>query len=106
DGGVFTSTDGGKSFTDTKNVGVVSIIPYSITANPKQSKSSIMGLQDNGTFTSNGAGWDQTIGGDGFGVGWSQATGAHALGSIYFEDIQHANGNPRSEEHTSELQSR
>lgn len=94
DGGLFTSTDGAKSFTDTKNVGVVSIIPYSLAVNPKQPKSNIMGLQDNGTFTSNGASWDQTIGGDGFGTGWSQANGNHALGSIYFNDIQHANGNP------------
>jgi len=94
DGGLFTSTDGGKSFTDTKNVGVVSIIPYSIISNPQQSKSNIMGLQDNGTFTSNGASWNQTIGGDGIGVGWSQANGKHALGSVYFEFILHANGNP------------
>ena len=93
DGGLFTSTDGAKSFTDTKNVGVVSIIPYSLISNPTQTSSNIMGLQDNGTFTSVGTSWNQTIGGDGFGVGWSQANGAHALGSIYFEDIQHANGN-------------
>jgi hypothetical protein len=96
DGGLFTSTDGAKSFTDTKNVGVVSIIPYSIISNPQQSKSNIMGLQDNGTFTSVGSAWNQTIGGDGFGAGWSQANGAHALGSVYFEFILHANGNPIS----------
>ena len=94
DGGLFTSTDGGKSFTDTKNVGVVSIIPYSLISTAKYPKTNIMGLQDNGTFSSNGASWNQTIGGDGFGVGFSQANAAHALGSIYFEDIQHATGNP------------
>ena len=94
DGGLFTSTDGGKSFTDTKNVGVVSIIPYSLISSPKYPKTNIMGLQDNGTFTSNGASWNQTVGGDGFGVGFSQANSNHALGSVYFEDIQHAPGNP------------
>ena len=98
DGGLFTSTDGGASFTDTKNVGVVSIIPYSLISNPQQSKSNIMGLQDNGTFSSQGAAWNQTIGGDGFGVGWSQANGNHALGSVYFEDIQHANGAPLNQQ--------
>jgi|tagenome__1003787_1003787.scaffolds.fasta_scaffold20939793_1 hypothetical protein len=94
DGGLFTSTDGAKSFTDTKNTGVVSIIPYSIMSTPGQTKSNIMGLQDNGTFTSVGSSWNQTIGGDGFGTGWSQANGKHALGSVYFEFILHANGNP------------
>src|SRR3954468_2468664 len=41
DGGLFTSTDGGKTFTDTKNVGVISILPYSIMSNPQQTKSNI-----------------------------------------------------------------
>jgi photosystem II stability/assembly factor-like uncharacterized protein len=94
DGGLFTSTDGSKTWTDTKNVGVISIIPYSIMGNPFNSKANIMGLQDNGTFTSQGTAWNQTIGGDGFGAGWSQATGAHALGSVYDELIQHATGTP------------
>ena len=98
DGGLFTSTDGGKSFTDTKNVGVVSILPYSIISNPQQTKTNIMGLQDNGTFSSQGTAWNQTIGGDGFGVAWSQANGNHALGSVYFEDIQHANGAPLNQQ--------
>jgi hypothetical protein len=75
-------------------VGVVSIIPYSLISNPQHPKDNIMGLQDNGTFTSVGNTWNQTIGGDGFGAGWSQANGKHALGSVYFEFILHANGNP------------
>jgi photosystem II stability/assembly factor-like uncharacterized protein len=98
DGGLFTSTDGAKTFTDTKNVGVVSIIPYSIISNPLNSKANIMGLQDNGTFSSQGAAWNQTIGGDGFGVGWSQATGAYALGSVFDEDIQQATGSPLNQQ--------
>src|SRR3954468_5885345 len=98
DGGLFTSTNGGGSFTDTRNEGVVSFIPYSIMSTPAQSKSNIMGLQDNGTFSSQGSAWNQTIGGDGFGVAWSQANGNHAMGSVYFEDIQHANGAPLNQQ--------
>ncbi len=98
DGGLFTSTDGAKTFTDTKNVGVVSIIPYSIISNPLNSKANIMGLQDNGTFSSQGAAWNQTIGGDGFGVAWSQANGAYAMGSVYQEDIQVAAGAPLNQQ--------
>src|SRR4051812_14020217 len=98
DGGFFTSTDGGKSFTDTRNEGIVSILPYSIISNPAYSKSNIMGLQDNGTFSSFGTAWNQTIGGDGFGVGWSQANGAYALGSVYQEAIQQATGAPLNQQ--------
>jgi photosystem II stability/assembly factor-like uncharacterized protein len=98
DGGFFTSTDGGNSFTDTRNEGVVSLLPYSIISNPAQPKSNIMGLQDNGTFSSQGTAWNQTIGGDGFGVGWSQANGAYALGSVYQEAIQQATGAPLNQQ--------
>jgi len=75
DGGLFVSNDGGSTWDYRKNVGIVSHLVYALTTNPNSPNSTIVGLQDNGTRVreSNTTIYDQTRGGDGFGVGTSQA---------------------------------
>ena len=89
DGGLFTSLDDGKSWDDDRNEGVVSLLGYTINSNPQRPETSIMGLQDNGTFVRHGGSnvWEQPIGGDGFGAAWSQANDDIVLGSVEFSDI-------------------
>jgi len=92
DGGLTVSTDEGLSWDDTKNRGLVTHQVYAITSNPTSGNTSsvLMGLQDNGTHVRLGATsvFDQTFGGDGLGVAWSQANNAISMtttpmGSIY-----------------------
>jgi len=75
DGGVFVSDDGGASWDDGKNEGIVSTLAYSIATSPHSSGISIIGTQDNGTFTrvAGTSFWEQTAGGDGIGTAWSKA---------------------------------
>jgi hypothetical protein len=89
DGGLFTSVDGGKSWDDDRNEGIVSLLGYTINSNPQRPETSIMGLQDNGTFVRRGGStvWEQPIGGDGFGAAWSQANDDIVLGTVEFSDI-------------------
>ncbi len=89
DGGLFTSQDGGKSWDDDRNEGVVSLLGYTINSNPQRPETSIMGLQDNGTFVRRGGSkvWEQPIGGDGFGAAWSQANDDVVLGTVEFSQI-------------------
>jgi hypothetical protein len=89
DGGLFTSMDGGASWDDDRNEGVVSLLGYTINSNPQRPETSIMGLQDNGTFVRRGGSkvWEQPIGGDGFGAAWSQANDDIVLGTVEFSDI-------------------
>jgi hypothetical protein len=89
DGGLFTSLNGGKSWDADRNEGVVSLLGYSISSNPQRPETSIMGLQDNGTFVRRRGSevWEQPIGGDGFGAAWSQANDDIVLGTVEFSDI-------------------
>jgi photosystem II stability/assembly factor-like uncharacterized protein len=89
DGGLFLSDDGGRTFADKHNDGLVTTIGYTIQSNPTHPASTIVGNQDNGTFVrwGNNDIWEQPLGGDGIGVGWSQATDAIALGSFEFSVI-------------------
>jgi photosystem II stability/assembly factor-like uncharacterized protein len=75
DGGLFVSNDGGASWDDGKNEGVVSTLAYSIATSPQSPAISIIGTQDNGTFAHvpNTTFWEQTLGGDGIGTAWSKA---------------------------------
>ena len=75
DGGLFVSNDGGASWDDGKNEGIVSTLAYSIATSPHTPAISIIGTQDNGTFTrvSGTSFWEQTAGGDGIGTAWSKA---------------------------------
>lgn len=89
DGGLFVSPDGGATWANSKNVGLVTHLAYSVTSNPTVPSSVIAGLQDNGTRVRVGSStiYDQTIGGDGFGVGTSQANNLVTLGSVYNDNI-------------------
>ena len=86
DGGIFVSIDGGKTFDDSKNTGLVTILGYTIASTPTHPASTSVGTQDNGTFVRWGDTdvWEQPVGGDGFGTGWSQANDAVVLGSVEF----------------------
>jgi hypothetical protein len=94
DGGLFISDDGGTTWSDRKNIGLVDHLDYSLATSGADPSSIITGLQDNGTrLRINGSGvFNQTSGGDGFGVGWSQANGGAVLGSyvdnsIYYSSV-------------------
>jgi photosystem II stability/assembly factor-like uncharacterized protein len=85
DGGIFISKDGGKSFDSSKNRGIVSLLTQTIISTPRRADSAISGLQDTGTrarFKGSDT-WNQVFGGDGEGVGWSQANNAVTLASTY-----------------------
>jgi len=75
DGGLFVSNDGGATWDDGRNEGIVSTLAYSIATSPHTPSISIIGTQDNGTFTRvpDTTFWEQTAGGDGVGTAWSRA---------------------------------
>ncbi|MET3120241.1 hypothetical protein AAKU64_004489 [Undibacterium sp. GrIS 1.8] len=92
DGGLFISDDGGTTWNDRKNIGLVDHLTYSLATSGTDASSVITGLQDNGTrLRINGSGvFNQTSGGDGFGVGWSQATGKAVIGSYVGNSIYYS----------------
>lgn len=96
DGGLFTSDDGGNTFSDSRNTGLVTILGYSIASTPTHPASTSVGTQDNGTFVrwGNNSIWEQPLGGDGIGTGWSQANDNIILGSFEFSFI--ANNDKRN----------
>jgi hypothetical protein len=96
DGGLFVSSDEGATWTDRKNLGLVDHLLYALTTSGVDPSSVLTGLQDNGTrLRLNGTGvFNQTYGGDGFGVGWSQANGGAVLGSYVYNWIYHASVAP------------
>jgi photosystem II stability/assembly factor-like uncharacterized protein len=89
DGGVFTSDDGGRTFSSQKNDGMASYLIYAMTGNPRHPDDVIIGLQDNGTRWRVGptGTYNQVFGGDGFGVGWSQSNDLVSLASVYYSFI-------------------
>ncbi len=89
DGGLFVSTDGGGSFSSQKNDGISSYLIYALTGNPKHPDDVLIGLQDDGTRWREGptGTYNQVLGGDGFGVGWSQAVDRASLATIYYSFI-------------------
>ena len=97
DGGVFYSDDAGKSFSDSANQGIVTALIYSLAVGPVHSDNTLIGLQDNGTlFRVNKGTYTGSIGGDGFGTGWSQANDDISMGSLYYLDIRRWKSNPPS----------
>ncbi len=96
DGGLFTSTNGGSTWDDTKNKGLVNHLIYAMTSNPGTAGSVLTGLQDNGTRLRVGTTsvFNQTYGGDGFGVTWSQANNAASMGSYVANSIYRCTTNP------------
>jgi photosystem II stability/assembly factor-like uncharacterized protein len=96
DGGMFTSDDGGATFSSQKNDGMSSYLIYALTGNPKHADDVLIGLQDNGTRWRVGptGTYNQVFGGDGFGVAWSQADDLVSLGSVYYSFIIRNRRNP------------
>ncbi|MGE5813101.1 MAG: WD40/YVTN/BNR-like repeat-containing protein [Acidobacteriota bacterium] len=98
DGGIFVSTDGGRQFSSQKNDGISSNLIYALISNPKHPDDVLIGLQDDGTRLRVGPTntFNQVFGGDGFGVGWSQANDAVALACFYYSAIIRTRNNPPS----------
>lgn len=96
DGGIFVSSNGGTSFDDSKNEGIVAELMYSITASGGNPAFILSGTQDNGTLLRlpNQTTWNGTLGGDGIGTGWSQANDAVTLGTFPYSRILRATNNP------------
>jgi hypothetical protein len=86
DGGLFVSNDGGASWDDGKNEGIVTELAYSIAVSPNNPQFTIIGTQDNGTFSrvANTQIWEQTLGGDGIGTAWSHAPVTHDVAFASF----------------------
>jgi len=90
DGGIFASSNGGTTFTDTLNEGIASHLVYQVGSSPANRNAVIVGLQDNGTRVRDGSTsvFNQTIGGDGFGCNINRSNANLMLGSLYYERIQ------------------
>ncbi len=89
DGGIFVSYDGGNTFDSTKNTGIVSLLAQTIIGTPKREDSALIGLQDTGSRARVGGSkvWNQVLGGDGEGQGWSQANNAVTISTAQFDYI-------------------
>ncbi len=99
DGGLFTSTNGGTTWDDTKNNGLVNHLVFALAANPGVAGSALVGLQDNGTRIRFGttSTFNQVRGGDGFGVAWAQSDtspNAVSLSSYVYNAIQRSTTSP------------
>ena len=95
DGGLFTSTDGGATWDNSKNNGIVTHLIYSLAVQPSISGSALIGLQDNGTRIRRAGStlYDQVEGGDGFGVGWAPGSGV-SLQSYTYNQLRRATTSP------------
>ena len=89
DGGIFRSGDGGATWSDGLNVGIVSHLLYNIGSSLANANAVIGGMQDNGTRVRVGTSttFNQTIGGDGFGTDVNAANAQLMLGSLYYTRI-------------------
>jgi hypothetical protein len=94
DGGVFVSTDGGASFEFDKNDGIVSMLAQTVISSPKTQQSLISGMQDTGTRARLGSSsiFNQVTGGDGEGVGWSQANNLVSIATVQNGFVRRSTG--------------
>ena len=78
-----------EQFGKQKNDGISSSLIYALTGNPKHPDDVLIGLQDDGTRWREGptGTYNQVLGGDGFGVGWSQAVDRASLATVYYSFI-------------------
>jgi photosystem II stability/assembly factor-like uncharacterized protein len=83
DGGIFVSTNGGNSFDFQKNKGIVSWLAQTVISSTAYPQSLLLGMQDTGTRArlNSTSVFNQVTGGDGEGVGWSQANNLVTLTS-------------------------
>lgn len=81
DGGIFVSGDDGATWDFSKNDGIVSFLAQTVASSGKNPQDFIIGLQDTGSRARLGASsfFNQVSGGDGEGVGWSQANNAYTV---------------------------
>jgi hypothetical protein len=100
DGGMSVSFDAGKSFQNNVNEGLVTHLIYAMANGTKDTDNILIGLQDNGTRyrRSNSTVYNGSIGGDGFGVTWSQANNGISMGSYVFCDIRRFTQNPPNQQ--------
>ena len=100
DGGISVTFDGGKSFQNNVNEGLVTHLIYAMANGTKDTDNILIGLQDNGTRyrRSNSTVYNGSIGGDGFGVAWSQANNGISMGSYVFNDIRRFTQNPPNQQ--------
>ena len=94
DGGLFITKDGGASFETGKNTGIVSMLTQTVASSPDRADTVLSGLQDDGVRARVGQStdWDQIFGGDGEGVGASQANTRTAIISGYYLNIYGIHG--------------
>jgi hypothetical protein len=94
DGGIFVSSDGGASFDFTKNKGLDTQLAQTVMSSSMNPQTFGLGMQDTGTRVRMGSSgfFNQVTGGDGEGVGWSQANNAVTLTSAAFGEVFHSPG--------------
>ena len=100
------ATTAAATFSSQKNDGMSSYLIYAMTGNPKHRDDVLIGLQDNGTRWRVGptGTYNQVFGGDGFGVGWSQAEDEISLASRLL--LVHHPQSAQSAEHAEQVGSR
>ena len=96
DGGLSISTDGGTTWDNSKNRGLVDQLLYSLSASAVHPEQTLIGLQDLGTRFRVGDStvWNQVFGGDGMGTGWSQRNDNASFCSVQFDRYAHCINNP------------
>jgi hypothetical protein len=96
DGGLFISLDGGTTFDSTRNENLTTHLFYTVAVTPSFPDQIHGGLQDNGTRVKKAGTtvYNQTIGGDGVGAGWSQANSNTAIGSVQQSPRRNLTGVP------------
>ncbi|TFW33626.1 WD40/YVTN/BNR-like repeat-containing protein [Massilia horti] len=96
DGGLFVSYDEGVNWNNQKNTGLVDHLIYAMATSGADPKSVLVGMQDNGTRIRSGntGVFNESYGGDGFGVGWSQSGNVTVLGSSTYGFIVYSQKDP------------
>ena len=84
DGGLFTSTDDGTTWSSDKNNGLQTFLTYSLTSTPGFPEAVLAGFQDTGSRIRKGNTkiYNESFGGDGTGTGWSQRDKGMAIVSV------------------------
>ena len=96
DGGLFVSTDGGSTWDDTKNQGLVTHLIRAMSVNAKNTDETLVGTQDNGVLyrRPNSTSFDGVYGADGGGNGWSQANNGISIAATQFSRFIRSVNNP------------
>jgi Big-like domain-containing protein len=88
DGGLFVSSDDGATWSSDKNNGLQTFLFYSLISTPGFPSEVLAGSQDNGTRIRKGNTtiYNQSLGGDGLGTGWSQANTNVSVATVEFNN--------------------